>query len=76
LLPESVEGLDKFLGVAENGDEIRLGSWYREPGRVFQLAVEEEGGIRELFPTAPTIIEKHSQRMPQDEGSHPDIFRA
>jgi hypothetical protein len=26
LLPESVESLDKFLGVAEDGDEIRLGA--------------------------------------------------
>jgi hypothetical protein len=30
--PESVEGLDKFLGVAEDGDEVGLGNWCRELG--------------------------------------------
>jgi hypothetical protein len=45
-----VSRLDKFLRVAEDRDDVGLGSWYRELGQVFQLAVEEEGGIRELFP--------------------------
>jgi hypothetical protein len=48
-VPESVEGLDKFLWVAEDGDGIWL-----EAGAGclagFELAVKEEGGIRELFP--------------------------
>ena len=47
-IPESVEGLDDF-GVAEDGDEVGLGSWCRELGQVFQLAVEEEGGIGEFL---------------------------
>jgi hypothetical protein len=29
--PELVEGLDDFLGVAEDGDEGRARNWYREP---------------------------------------------
>jgi hypothetical protein len=49
-IPESVEGLDNFLGVAEDGDEVGLGSWCRELGQVFQLAVKEEGWIGEFFP--------------------------
>jgi len=69
--PESVEGLDKFLGVGQDGDEVGLGAGTGSLAG-FELAVEEEGGIGEFFPTAPTVIEKHSQRMPQDEGSHPD----
>ena len=47
--PESVEGLDKFLGVGQDGDEVRL-----EAGTGglagFELAVKEEGGIGEFFP--------------------------
>jgi hypothetical protein len=38
-VPESIEGLDNFLGVAENGDEVGL-----ETLAGFELAVEEEGG--------------------------------
>jgi hypothetical protein len=49
-VPESVEGLNEFLGVADDGDEVGLGNWYRELGQVFQLAVKEEGGIGEFFP--------------------------
>jgi hypothetical protein len=37
--------LDDLLGVGQDGDEVGLGNWYR----VFQLAVEEEGGIGEFF---------------------------
>jgi hypothetical protein len=48
-VPESVESLDKFLGVAEDGDEVGLGAG-TELGQVFQLAVEEEGGKGEFFP--------------------------
>ena len=48
-VPESVEGLDKFLWVAEDGDGIWL-----EAGAGclagFELAVKEEGGIGEFFP--------------------------
>jgi hypothetical protein len=75
LLPESVEGLDKFLGVAEDGDEIRLGAGTGSLAE-FPVGRRRGCGIKEFFPTAPTVIEKHSQRMPKDEGSHPDIFRA
>jgi hypothetical protein len=28
---ESVESLDKFLGVGQDGDEVGLGNWCREP---------------------------------------------
>jgi hypothetical protein len=49
-ISESLVGPDKFLWVAEDGDGVGLGSWCRELGQVFQLAVEEEGGIGELFP--------------------------
>ena len=30
--PEGVEGLDKFLGVGQDGDEVGLGNWCRELG--------------------------------------------
>jgi hypothetical protein len=55
---ESVEGLDKFLWVGQNGDEVWLeaGAWSLAG---FELAVEEEGwkgggsgrwpGVREPF---------------------------
>jgi hypothetical protein len=47
-IPEDVEGLNDFLGVAEDGDEVRL-----EAGAGclagFELAVEEDGWIGELF---------------------------
>jgi hypothetical protein len=48
-VPESVEGLDDFLGVGQNGDEIGLKAGAGSLAG-FQLAVKEEGGIRELFP--------------------------
>ncbi|HSZ78605.1 MAG TPA: hypothetical protein VK775_14470, partial [Chthoniobacterales bacterium] len=48
-VPESVEGLDDFLGVAENGDEVGLETGTGSLAG-FELAVEEEGGIGELFP--------------------------
>ena len=38
-----------FLGSPRTEDEVGLGSWCREGGQVFQLAVEEEGGIGEVF---------------------------
>jgi hypothetical protein len=44
-----VEGLDDFLGVGQNGDEVGLGAGAGSLAG-FELAVEEEGGIRELFP--------------------------
>jgi hypothetical protein len=48
-VPESVEGLDDFLGIGQDGDEVRL-----EAGAGsltgFELAVEEDGGIGQLFP--------------------------
>ena len=48
-IPELVEGLDNFLGVGQDGDEVGL-----EAGAGsltgFELAVEEEGGIGEFFP--------------------------
>src|SRR5271166_3363120 len=48
-IPESVEGLNKFLGVGQDGDEVGLGTG---AGSLtgFELAVEDEGGIGELFP--------------------------
>jgi hypothetical protein len=46
--PELVEGLDDFLGVAEDGDEVGLGTG---TGSLtgFELAVKEEGGKGEFF---------------------------
>ena len=46
--PESVEGLDKFLGLGQDGDGI----WFEAgAGSLagFELAVKEEGGIGEFF---------------------------
>jgi hypothetical protein len=47
-IPESVEGLDKFLGVGQDGDEIG-----REAGAGslagFELAVEDNGGKWEFL---------------------------
>jgi hypothetical protein len=48
-VPESVEGLDKFLWVGQDGDEVGLETGAGSLPN-FKLAVEEEGGIRELFP--------------------------
>ena len=43
-----VEGLDKFLGVGQDGDEVGLEAGAGSlPG--FELAVEDEGGIGEFF---------------------------
>jgi hypothetical protein len=44
-ISESLKGLDKFLGVAEDRDEVGL--WYREPDQVFELAVEDRGVFSE-----------------------------
>ena len=46
--PEFVEGLDDFLGVAEDGDGIWLEAGAGSLAG-FELAVEEEGGIGEFF---------------------------
>jgi hypothetical protein len=46
--PESVEGLNKFLGVAEDRDEVGLGTGAGIFAG-FELAVEEDGGIGEFF---------------------------
>jgi hypothetical protein len=46
--PELVESLDDFLGVAEDGDEVRLEACTGSLA-VFQLAVKEEGGKGEFF---------------------------
>ena len=48
-IPESVEGLDKFLLIGQDGDGVRLGTGAGSLAG-FELAVEEEGGIGELFP--------------------------
>jgi hypothetical protein len=42
-IPESVEGLNKFLWVGEDGDRVRLGT---STGSLagFELAIEDEGG--------------------------------
>ena len=43
-IPESVEGLNEFLGVGQDGDEVGLEAGTGSlPG--FELAVKEEGGI-------------------------------
>jgi hypothetical protein len=48
-VPESVEGLDDFLGVGQNGDEVGLKAGAGSlPG--FELAVEDNGWIGEFFP--------------------------
>jgi hypothetical protein len=47
--PESVEGLGKFLGVGQDGDEVGLEAGARSLAG-FELAVEDEGGIGEFFP--------------------------
>jgi hypothetical protein len=48
-VPESVEGLNEFLGVGQDGDWVRLEAGAGSlPG--FELAVKEEGGIGEFFP--------------------------
>jgi hypothetical protein len=46
--PESVEGLDKFPWVGEDGDGIWLKAGAGSLAG-FELAVEEEGGIGEFF---------------------------
>ena len=46
---ERVEGLDEFLGVGPNGDEVGLETGAGSLAS-FELAVEEEGGKGELFP--------------------------
>jgi hypothetical protein len=43
-----VEGLNKFLGVGEDGDWVRLGAGTGSLAG-FELAVEEEGWIGEFF---------------------------
>jgi hypothetical protein len=48
-VPESVEGLNKFLGVGEDGDWVRLEAGAGSLAG-FELAVEEDGWIGELFP--------------------------
>ena len=46
--PEPVEGLDNFLGVGQDGDEVGLEAGAGSlPG--FELAIEDEGGIGESF---------------------------
>src|SRR5271166_3744961 len=47
-IPESVEGLDNFLGVGEDGDWVRLEAGAGSLAG-FELAVEEEGWIGEFF---------------------------
>jgi hypothetical protein len=42
--PELVEGLNKFLGVGEDGDEVGLRTGAGSLAG-FELAVEDEGGI-------------------------------
>ena len=47
-IPECVEGLDKFLGVGQDGDEVGLEAGAGSlPG--FELAIEDEGGIGEFL---------------------------
>jgi len=46
-IPESVEGLDNFLGVAEDGDGVGLEAGAGSLAG-FELAVEDEGGIEEF----------------------------
>ena len=47
-IPESVEGLDDFLGVSEDGDEVGLEAGTGSLAG-FELAVKEEGGIGEFL---------------------------
>jgi hypothetical protein len=47
-IPESVEGLDKFPGVGEDGNWVRLEAGTGSLAG-FELAVEEEGGIGKFF---------------------------
>ena len=47
-IPESVEGLDKFLGVGQDGDDVGLGTGAGSlPG--FELAIEDNGGEGEFL---------------------------
>jgi hypothetical protein len=49
-ISESVEGLDKFLGVGQNGDDVGLGNWYRELGEFFPVGRRRGGRDRGVFP--------------------------
>jgi hypothetical protein len=44
LLPESVEGLHKFLGVAEDGDEVRLGAGIGSLAKFFSWPSKRRAG--------------------------------
>jgi hypothetical protein len=46
--PESVEGLNEFLGVGQDGDEVGLGAGTGSLAG-FALAVEKDGWIGEFF---------------------------
>ena len=48
LISESVEGLDKVLGVGQDGDEVGLEAGVGSLAG-FELAVEDESGIGEFF---------------------------
>jgi hypothetical protein len=47
-IPESVEGLDNFLGVGEDGDWVRLETGAGSLAGL-ELAVKDESGIGEFF---------------------------
>jgi hypothetical protein len=59
--------LDDLLGVGQDGDEVGLGNWYR----VFQLAVEEEGGIGEFFSREAEGGAKEDLGRPAPGEGHP-----
>jgi hypothetical protein len=69
-IPESVEGLDDFLGVAEDGDEVGLGAGTGSLAG-FELAVKEEGGIGEFFRREAEGSAKEDLGRPAPGERHP-----
>ncbi len=62
----------KFLGVGQDGDEVDgLGSWCRELGQVFQLAVEEDGWLGEFFSREAEGGAKEDLGRPASGEGHP-----
>jgi hypothetical protein len=62
--PEGVEGLDDFLGVGQNGDEVGLGTGTGSLAG-FDLAIEEGGGVGEFFPREAECRQRKQKTKPK-----------
>ena len=69
-VPESVEGLDKFPGVGQDGDEVGLETGSGSLAG-FEFAVEDEGGIGEFFSREAEGGAKKDLGRPASGQGHP-----